>query len=63
MTNNKPSKQDFGIKFIIPDLPPKEQLEMVKDLREIILTFAKVAGEKADTTQFDEAIAKLEAQL
>ena len=57
------SAQQYGIRFTIPDLPANKQLEMVRDLKKTMQTFADIANEPLDTKTFDDIIAKLEAKL
>lgn len=58
-------EQRSGVRFTIPDKSPQEQLKMARDIREIMITFAKVTGEEEgmDLSQADAVIAKLEAEV
>lgn len=55
----------YGIKFTIPDdKTPEEQLEMVQDIRKIMVNFAKAFGELdgLDLSDIDEKIATLKSK-
>lgn len=49
-----------GIKFTIPDVPKKKQIEMIKSMREVVEAMAQLTGEEVDLTPFDEAIRKVQ---
>ena len=51
--------KDYGLKITIPDLPVNEQLKMINDMRFVVETFSRVAGETTNLKPFDDAIAKL----
>ena len=57
------SNDGYGIKFIIPDKPADEQLDMIKKLKKTMQGFADIANEPLDEKPFDDIIAQLETKI